>query len=278
MIDLHQHTMLSDGTDSVEQLISKNKNLGVTIMAITDHDNIESVLQANKYKKDIMVISGVEFSTDYNGASIHILCYGFDKNDGIINGLIKEGIELRHKRIQIRLDLLKKEFGINLDEKTINLINNSKNPNKPMIANILKDLGYGNDNTIIINKYLYHKIPDCKLKTLDVLKKLSKSSGISVYAHSLGGVGEKRVDKNVFENRLEQFVQAGLKGLECYYSLYNNQEQEYLSNMAKKYNLLKSGGSDYHGKNKNVSIGEISCDGVMAKDKDFTILNRLINN
>lgn len=276
MIDLHQHSTLSDGTDNVEELIEKNKKLGVSVMAITDHDNIDSVKEAKLFNDGIIMISGVEFSTDFCGESIHILCYGFDEDDKIVSGLVEEGAVLRRKRIEFRLDLLKNEFGIELDFDTLNKIYSSKNPNKPMIANILKDLGYGNDIGVIIKKYLYHKMPDFKLKTLDVLQRLSKSSGISVYAHSLGGVGEKRVEKTVFEARLKQFVAAGLKGLECYYSLYNQQEQKYLVGKAEEYCLLVSGGSDYHGKNKTVSIGEISSDGIVAEDKKFTILSKLI--
>lgn len=226
MVDLHQHTTFSDGTDNVEELLKKNKAKCIQVMSITDHDNIDSVRVACSLLKnyDLSFIPGVEFSTDYNGESIHILCYGFDADDKIINDLIEEGISLRHKRVKFRLDILKKEFNINLSQEIINKINNHPNPNKPMIANILKGLGYGDNIGEIIKKYMYHKMPNFKLKTIDVVKKLAKSSGLSVYAHPLGGVGEKRVERKTFESRLQKFVEVGLKGLECYYSLYSKEE------------------------------------------------------
>lgn len=204
MIDLHQHSTFSDGTDNVKELIEKNKLAGIKYMSITDHDNIENVETAKTLSKEygITYFSGVEFSTDYQGNSIHILCYGFDSNDKIIHQLINQSLELRHKRVEFRLHKLKEEFNIELDAKLINYINNHKNPNKPMIANVLKDLGYGNSIDEIIKKYLYHKMPDYKLKTVDVLQKLKNSSGISVYAHPLGGVGEKRVPNKVFIERV----------------------------------------------------------------------------
>lgn len=278
MIDLHQHTILSDGTDSVEELFERNIETGIKVMAITDHDNIESVELAKKLAKQIGIkyITGVEFSTDFHGNSIHILCYGYNLEDKIIKKLIEKSVELRHKRVEFRLKNLEKEFGIKLEKSVIEKINNHPNPNKPMIANILKDLGYGQEIGDIIKKYLYHKMPDYKLKTTEVLKDLAKSSGISVYAHALGGVGEKRVPKEVFEERLKSFISAGLKGLECYYSLYSKEEQDYLVETAKNNNLFISGGSDYHGKNKTVKIGELSNFGGFPQKEEVTILKVLL--
>ncbi len=276
MVDLHQHTTFSDGTDNVEELIKKNKENGIKIMSVTDHDNIESTKVAKKIAQNFGIdfISGVEFSTNYNGESVHILCYGFNAEDKVIKGLIEQGIDLRHKRVKFRLDILKSEFGIVLDEELINQINNNPNPNKPMIANILKNLGYGENISEIIKKYLYHKMPNFKLKTIKTIQVLDTSSGLSVYAHPLGGVGEKRVERSEFEDRLKEFVKVGLKGLECYYSLYSKEEQEYLVGIANKYNLLISGGSDYHGLNKDVQIGELSNYGYHSQVKDLTILNK----
>lgn len=277
-IDLHQHTTLSDGTDSVEELIEKNKKNNIDIMAITDHDNIDSayIAETIAQKMHIKYITGVEFSTSYCGESVHILCYGYDVNDPVIHQLIDESISLRHKRIHFRLNKLKEEFGIELSTQMINQINNSPNPNKPMIANILKELGYGEDIGGIIKKYLYHKMPNYKLDSVKLIEKLANSTGISVYAHPLGGVGEKRVDKTIFEQRLATFYSAGLKGIECFYSLYDKDEQDYLISEAKKFNLLISGGSDYHGKNKTVQIGELSNFGVMPSVDDITITRVLL--
>ena len=128
-----------------------------------------------------------------------------------------------------------------------------------------------------IKKYLYHKMPESKLSTEYVLRNLDKSTAISSYAHGLGGVDEKRVEKDVFEERLKRFVNYGLKALECYYSLYNKTEQRYLEESSNKYSLLRSGGSDYHGSVKTVKIGELSSDGTVPDTKNFTILKAIKN-
>ena len=99
-----------------------------------------------------------------------------------------------------------------------------------------------------------------KLESTYVLEKLKNEKGILVLAHPLGGIGEPRIDRDKFRERLFRFINCGLKGLECVYSLYNNEEQTFLINLAKDNNLIISGGSDYHGKNKKVAIGELSSD------------------
>lgn len=279
MIDLHQHSTLSDGTDSLEKLIENNVNQGIDIMAVTDHDTIKSaqlLLSNNVAKKfGIKYITGIEFSTEYNNESIHLLAYGYSPNDKVMKELVEQSKNLRLSRIKKRIEILQTEFGIILNNDELEIINNSDNPNKPMLANILIKRGLGKTITEVIKKYLYHKMPDDKLKTVDVIKKLSQNNIISVYAHSLGGVGEKRVERNVFEDRLQEFVNAGLSGLECYYSLYNKEEQEYLLSKAKEYNLIVSGGSDYHGTNKTVKIGELSNYGFKPSNSDVTLLDKV---
>ena len=278
MIDLHQHSTFSDGTDRFEELLVKNKAAGVKIMSVTDHDNIESARCVSNIPKDklgIEYINGVEFSTDYNGNSVHILAYGYNVDDKAIIELLNKAKTLRLERVKKRIELLKTEFNIILDDVSLSEILNSKNPGKPLIANVLIKLGYGDNITDVIKKYLYHKLPSKKLTSQEVIETLKNSSAITVLAHPLGGIGEKRVEKVVFEERLQRFVSFGLKGLECYYSLYSKEEQQYLVKMANTYGLLISGGSDYHGKNKDVQIGEMLNGGDAPTRENITLIENV---
>lgn len=279
MIDLHQHSIFSDGTDSINDLIKNNVKSKIQIMALTDHDTIDGCKKVLNYSTthNISFIPGIEFSTQDKGESIHILAYGFDLDDPIIERLLKESIELRKKRVYERVSILEKDFAIHLTKEEIELINKSNNPNKVLLANILIKRGYSDNISDAIKKYLYHKMPESKLSTEYILKNLNKSTAISSYAHGLGGVGEKRVDKDMFEERLKRFVSYGLKALECYYSLYNKSEQKYLEELSTKYSLLRSGGSDYHGSVKDVKINELSSDGTITDIKNFTILRAIKN-
>lgn len=278
MIDFHQHSTFSDGTDNVEQLIKNNIDAGIKYMSITDHDNFNSAKYISEVLKNninINYTTGIEFSADYENDSTHILAYGFNLNNAAINNLVDEGTKLRKARVFDRITILEKEFNIKLTPQMLEQINNASHPGRPMIANFLIELGYGNNVHEVIQKYLYHKLPQNKLDAVYTLQQINTSSAISVWAHPLGGVGEKRIDKTVFEKRLQTFVNAGLKGLECYYSLYSTEEQEYLVELAKKHNLLISAGSDYHGTNKTVKIGELSNNGTKPQPKDVTIVTKL---
>lgn len=279
MIDLHQHSIFSDGTDSVEELINANKEKNIKTMSLTDHDTIQGCKEILKLNTNIGLnfIPGVEFSTEDNGESVHLLAYGFNVKDKIINKLLNKSMKLRLKRIKKRIKLLKSEFNITLTDQELDIINKSNNPNKVLLAHILINKNLASSVSEAIKKYLYHKMSDQKYSSIYIISKLKKSSALVSFAHGLGGVGEKRVDKKVFEERLSRFKQAGLSALECHYSLYSSQEQKYLLKKAKEYNLLVSGGSDYHGINKDVSIGELSCDGSKIPLKNLTIIDHVKN-
>ena len=246
-------------------------------MALSDHDTIEgckTILQL-KNKFGLNFINGVEFSTEDNGESVHLLAYGFNIDDKRVNGLLKKSIKLRLKRIKQRIKLLKSEFNITLTSEETKLIKQSKNPNKVLLANILIKKNLATNISEAIKKFLYHKMPDAKLSSMYVISKLQKSTALVSFAHGLGGVDEKRVEKDVFEDRLLRFKKAGLDSLECYYSLYSKEEQQYLFNKANEYNLLVSGGSDYHGTVKNVEIGELSCDNYKIPVKNINIVKHV---
>lgn len=279
MIDLHQHSSRSDGTDNPSELLCKNIEAGVTVMALTDHDTDKgfSELLARPEKDKIKVIKCVEFSTDDGDESVHILALGIKENDPVITEMLVTSKALRVQRVLSRVDKLKEEFGITLPGEYLDKINASDNPNKPMLANMLISLGYGENINEVIAKYLYHKFPSAKLSSSVVVQKIACSSAVPVLAHGLGGVGEKRVPPAVFEDRVRRLKAVGLVGIECFYSLYDKAEQDYLCSVADKFGLLKSGGSDYHGTNKSVRIGELSSDGTAPDYDDFTILSAIKN-
>ena len=280
MIDLHQHSTCSDGTDTVLKIIKNNKSAGIEIMALTDHDTIKGcrkIIKTYNNKFGMSFIPGIEFSTQYEGESVHLVCLGYDIDDKIINNLVKKAKQLRYKRIAKRIELLKSEFGIEFSPQTLAKIKRSPNASKPMLGKFLLDMGYGSSIGENIQKYMYHKLPSEKLSTEEVIKAVKQSSGKIVYAHPLGGVGEKRIDKKVFEKRLKEFIGYGLQGIECYYSLYTPEEQSYLLEKAKEYKLLVSGGSDYHGTVKTVKIGELRSDGSNTKNNNLTIIKKVKN-
>lgn len=279
MIDLHIHTIYSDGTDELNSLIEKIEKNNIKIFSITDHDNFLSFVnmkekQTYLKQKDIQYISGMEISTDLEGESTHLLVYGYDKKLNVIQSIIDELHELRLNRIRAHLENLKIEFGIEFNQHQLDWLFSQANPSKPHIANMLIDNGCGTNINDVIKKYLSKKYSHLKLDAKDVVKKLSEHGLIVGLAHPLGGIGEKRISIDKFEQNVQILKQCGLKFLECYYSLYSENERSTINNVAKKYSLCLSGGSDYHGKNKTVEIGNLG-QNYQHNKSDFTILNLL---
>ncbi len=268
MLDFHIHTTYSDGTDDLLTVIDKVKDYNY--FSITDHDSIESAKYISKNGLNLPnYVNGVELSTIDLGRSIHILFYNYDVNSKVLNDVIDE-IDLNRKdRLLERINILKDNYKIDFKKEDIDYLLSLPNPTKPNIASVIVKYGYAIDVDQAIKDFLYHKLETKKISSEYVIRKLKDEKGILILAHPLGGIGEKRVDSEQLIERLNRFIGYGIKGLECCYSMYNNYEQQFLLNLAKNNNLIISGGSDYHGKNKKVQLGTLSAD----NNKNYEYIN-----
>lgn len=267
MIDLHIHSNFSDGTDSIEQIIEKIINKGIHTFAITDHDTIEGVqwLLDNQEKRQLLdkhnirFISGIEFSSIVDKDKIHILGYNCDFNNADFNNAIELGWKRRRDKYQLRLQGLKEQLGIEYSPAAIQEMNSLKFVGKPIMANYLvKDGKFATRQEAMaeLNKL---KLPtqEIRVEANIVISSILSAGGIPVWAHPLSGLGEKRIDIYKVEEIIQKLIPLGIRGMECYYNLYTEEECKQLENLANKYNLLVSSGSDYHGKNKECDIGEV---------------------
>ena len=267
MVDLHMHSNFSDGTDAIEDLVKKIIESGIEYFSITDHDTILGV----KYllsrqdlldllnSKNIKFTTGVEFSGIINDNKVHLLGYNYDSNNPDIEDAAALDMDKRNTKYNLRLKALK-EQGIEYSKESLDEMGKANFLGKPLMAkfmikdNIVKTM----DEAYNIIKGL--KIPSVEIR-LDakiILSAINNAGGVGVWAHPLGGINEPRVTFEKVEEILSYLIPLGLKGLECYYNLYTKEETEKLVEIAKKYNLFISAGSDYHGKNKKAQIGEVS--------------------
>lgn len=259
MFDFHMHTIYSDGTDDIPTLLEKTKDLD--LFSITDHDSIESTKYIIKNGLKVPnLIYGVELSTRDLNNSVHILFYNYDPNSLVLKDIIDRINNVRRDRLLERIKILKKDFKIKFRKEDLKYLMSVDNPTKPIIASFIVKYGYAPNIDFAIKTYLFHKLKTKKLSSEEVIKRLKDEKGFLVLAHPFGGIGEKRVEKEVLNERINRFKNYGIKGLECCYSLYNDEEQKYLIEMANMFDLAISGGSDYHGKNKKVEIACLSSD------------------
>ena len=277
MVDLHIHTCYSDGTDTSEELIKKLKTKSISVFSVTDHDTVDFYDNTDYGSLDgLRLITGVEFSCRTEVRKCHILGYGFDTNNKCIRELILKGQELRKSKLIKRLEYLEKECGIVFEQSDKDYLLAMKAAGKPHIAQLVVKMGLAETIGEAIEKYM-KKLPggNDKLDAKEAISAIKAAGGIPVWAHPLGGEGEKHLSKEEFENQFGLLKGFGIQGLECFYSRYNKEEIDFLCGVADSNGLCKSAGSDYHGSVKNIEVGTLSCEVFDIDEKMISLLCRL---
>lgn len=258
-IDLHMHSVISDGTDTPEELLSKVKAAGIGLFSLTDHDAIAGaeIVKKKRGPEDPLFISGVEFSCRDVFGKYHILGYGYDSSAPAINDLVNTGHSSRIIKLERRLEALRNQFGFRFSDEDVSLLFANKNPGKPHIANLMVKYGYAADKDHAFSAYLNHlKIANIHFLPEEAISAVLESGGIPVLGHPSYGSGDERIMGVRLDKRLQRLINFGLQGVEGYYSTFSPQMQKEVLGMAEKYDLYVTAGSDYHGKNKMIMLGD----------------------
>lgn len=273
--DLHLHSTYSDGSDTVKDLVANVLKAGIDIFALTDHDTNEGCLEIVKYiPSNIRFVPGIELTCLADSVKCHILGYNCDVNNKSLKQLILKGKELRRNKLEKRIEHLKNVWNIQLTKDELDWLYSRNSVVKIHIANLLVNRGLADNNIDAMKKYLDAcKTGNSRFDGQEAIDVIKQSGGVPVWAHPLGGEGEFHLTADEFFPKLEVMLANGIKGLECYYSRYSLDEIDFLVGCAKKYNLFISGGSDYHGKNKDVVIGALNSE---CRDIDCSFVTDLI--
>ena len=258
-IDMHLHSRYSDGSDTVPQLVEKLIQNGITLFSLTDHDSVQGIPELLRESAGrAHVITGVEFSCLDEGSPCHILAYGFAPDDPHILALMEKGEALRRRNFENRKNHLEKAHGIFFTKSELAWLFSLPKIGKPHIARILIDRGLAKDTNEVIRRYLDGcKDNDVRLSAKEVIPAIQAAGAIPVWAHPLGGEGEKHLSEEEFLSLANRLIAHGICGMECYYSRYTEKEIRFLLKKADEFSLSVSGGSDYHGENKTVMLGEL---------------------
>lgn len=276
-VDLHIHTTFSDGTDTPEELYKKIKELGIETFAISDHDTVKGALEMeNIGVQGVKFIKAVEFSCQADGLRCHILGYNYDAENELFKQALDYGTVIRQKKLEERLKYLKDKCGFEFTDEEVEKLRATKSVGKPHIANLLVEKGYADDVEQAIRKYVNPCHPKAsRLPAKQAIEAITAAGGIAVWAHPIGGEKERLLTEPEFKENLKRMLDCGIKGLECYYSRYYRHQIKFLVKAAKENNLLISGGSDYHGKNKTVKLGTVQRDFIHVSPEKLTILKEL---
>lgn len=244
--DLHIHTKFSDGTFTPEMVVERAHQLGLSCIAITDHDEVLAIEPAIKCanKLNIEIIPGVELATEIDNYEIHILGYCIDWQAEWFRDKLKQICTVRKKRALAIIEKLR-AFGINLDSEDVMRQASAGAVGRLHIALSLKKRGYVHSTQEAFDKYLANDGP-CYVKKFHLTPKeainmITRLKGLAVLAHPYC-IGNDQL--------IAQFRQSGLKGIEVYYPEYDKATVRHYQSLAEKYGLLVTGGSDCHGLGK----------------------------
>ena len=263
------HTLISDGTDSLDDIIRIVSETGLDLFSVTDHDSIKagilvpSMLAAVPSEKRTPFLRGVEFSCKDELGKYHVLGYGYDPTVPGIAEVVFKGHELRMKKTRARITFLQERFGFSFSDEEIQELLTKDNPGKPHIAKLMVQHGYAENIKQAISEYINKKeFENVHVHPEEAIEGILKSGGIPILAHPSYGDGDELILGEEMDQRLRRLMEFGIKGVEAYYSGFTPKIQEEVLNFADKYDLYVTAGSDYHGGNKMVELGWTNLDDV----------------
>lgn len=251
LIDMHTHTCYSDGELTPNELVEKAASEGLDIIAITDHDTLLGVqnMTIPQSKRKTRVINGIEISIKVPKGRMHILGLDID----IWNKELNDKMEELHTRsiysVAGIICQLKKDYGIVFSsEEILSILNAQRNIGRPDVAKLLIEKGYASSVQECFDKYLieaYEKLGDIAkgISFEECAELIHNANGFVVLAHPVS----LELTKEELEKKVELLVEQGLDGIEVFHSNHKKEDEEEYIRLAKKYNLIISGGSDYHG-------------------------------
>lgn len=257
MIDLHVHSNVSDGTLTPAQVVGLAARIGLKAMALTDHDTVKGIGEAQREagKYPLELIPGIEISAWYHKREIHILgLYVDDKNEDFTaqldewkQGRSRRNEEMLDRFAQIGLPIPREDFFKEFPGEVIT---------RAHFARYLLNHGFVSSMDEAFARYVGDGcpcyVPKRRVEPKEALAVIRRAGGVSVLAHPM----LYRMNQAEVEELVKLLKEQGLDGIEGIYSTYSKKEEEFVCSLARKYDLLITGGSDFHGSNKpSISLG-----------------------
>lgn len=262
-IDLHIHTIYSDGTCSPKEVIYRAEELGLAAISITDHDSVDGLEEALGMSKKVKVeiVPGIEMSADVGEDEVHLLAYYLDCKNRDFLSRLNEFQAARVKRNQKLIRRLE-ELGMEIDHRELKGLATKGVISRLHIARLMVKKGYVPSIGVAFEEWLNPGRP-AHVKKMDIspfqiICLILKAGGVPVFAHPY---------LSARDDLILDLVKAGLKGIEVYHSAHNHQISEHYRKIAQRYHLLITGGSDCHGEAKGrMLIGTVKVPISLLKD------------
>jgi 3',5'-nucleoside bisphosphate phosphatase len=243
-VDLHLHSTASDGSLSPSAVAWAARAGGLDVIALTDHDTCVGVPDAlQAVPNALRVIPAIELSTTLDGIDLHILGYFIDPADERLLAHGEHAVTSRRLRVQRILELLRKyKINLTMDDVFAAAEGKPRVLGRPHIARALQRKGHVQTHAEAFDRFLGDAAP-CFLPTellhpSEAIAMITDAGGIALWAHPRG---------DVLMRELPRMLEWGLRGLECFRPRAAPDDVLLIKNLAGKYDLLLSGGSDWHG-------------------------------
>lgn len=256
-IDLHVHSNASDGTMAPEEVVAYAASKGLKALALTDHDTVDGIAKAKQAASinPIELIPGIELSCFYEDTEIHILGFFVDETSPVLLEGLKHLVHIRQVRNEGMLSRFKEDgFQITMED----LIHGNPDTviTRAHFARVLTEKGYASSMSRAFDRYLRYGGRYCSRKEVvtpaQAMRLLTRSGAWPCLAHPM----QYHMGYRQLEELITQLKAMGLRGLEVYHSSQNPYQSSKLREIARRYDLLPSGGSDFHGMNKpDIDIG-----------------------
>ncbi len=258
MVDLHVHSTCSDGTYTPVRLVDYAREKGLSAFALTDHDTVDGLEGAMGYAAELRragetdvpeVVPGIELSSEYQGKDVHIVGLYINYRDVRFLRYLQDFVASRDTRNEKMCERLR-EAGIDISYQKLRDAFPDSVITRAHYAGYMLEHGYVRSRAEAFERYVGDRcpyyVPREKITPARAVSLILDADGIPVLAHPiLYHMSDSRLDALVGELKA-----AGLMGIEAMYSTYQTCEERQIRNLAQKYDLLISGGSDFHGENK----------------------------
>jgi predicted metal-dependent phosphoesterase TrpH len=243
-VDLHTHTVASDGMLTPRELVAEAARRGVRVLAVTDHDSTDGLAEAIETARrypPLTIVPGIEINCDVEGAEIHILGYYMDYETAWFQDFCRAQREERRARVRRTAERLA-ALGMPIDVERVFALVQEGSAGRPHVARVMIERGYVKSVREAFDKYLAAgkpaHVPRKKLTPEDAVRLLRKAGGVPVFAHP-GLAGRDEL--------IPSLVAAGLMGIECYYSEHSPAQRGAYLDLCREHGLIATGGSDFHG-------------------------------
>ena len=261
--DLHTHTVMSDGTTTIEDNVRVAVELGLEGLGVTDHDTTEPFARARAAAEGtgLELVLGTEFSAEHDGSSVHVLGYWVDP---AYQPLQDEMDRLRNERFRRAEQIVAKfhDLGIEVSFARVQELAGDAPIGRPHIAKAVLETGAVEDMQEVFDRYLADGgpayVPKYAVDPVAAVELIRSAGGVAVVAHPGLYSARARADgtRGMQDEVIEAMAAAGMAGIEADHPVHTAEERERFGLLADGLGLVVTAGSDFHGEAKDLALGE----------------------